>query len=57
LNKEIAEEDARREALNVKVKEVRFVTKERFPETLEYNNGDKYKADMEWKKKANPQAY
>ena len=49
LNKEIAEEDARREALNVKVKEVRFVTKERFPETLEYNNGDKYKADMEWK--------
>jgi len=38
----------------VKVKEVRFITKERFPDTLEYNNGDKYRADMEWKKKANP---
>ncbi len=54
MNKEIAEEDARREALNVKVKEVRLVTKERFPETLEFNNGDKYRADMELKKKANP---
>ena len=57
LNKEIKEEDERRALLNQPVKEVRAMTKNRFPAAIWPTPGDLYIQDRNWLKKANPEAH
>jgi len=57
LHKEIKEEDERRALLNQPVKEVRAITKNRFPAAIWPTPGDLYIQDRNWLKKANPEAH